>query len=215
MYHCLLIPALLMTADALSPGDHTRKVQVAAASREYFLHIPKEYDGKKAWPVVLVFHGGASNAEQMVRFCGLSAKADKAGFIAVYPSGSGKLPRISTWNAGNCCGYAMSQKIDDVAFVRAILDDLETAGAIDKSRIYATGMSNGGIMAYLLASELSDRIAAIAPVSGPMGTETCGPKRPVSVMHFHGTADEFAPYKGGKGSKPLSGTQFYSVEHSI
>jgi polyhydroxybutyrate depolymerase len=75
-------------------------------------------------------------------------------------------------------------------------------------------MSNGGIMAYLLASELSDRIAAIAPVGGPMGTETCHPKRPVSVIHFHGTADEFAPFKGGQG-KGVSGTDFYSVEHSI
>jgi hypothetical protein len=73
-------------------------------------------------------------------------------------------------------------------------------------------MSNGAIMCYRLASELSDRIAAIAPVSGPMGTATCNPKRPVPVMHFHGTDDASAPFKGGKG---VSGTDFYSVEHSI
>ncbi|GAG34507.1 unnamed protein product, partial [marine sediment metagenome] len=79
---------------------------------------------------------------------------------------------------------------------------------------FATGMSNGAIMAYRLASELSDRIAAIAPVGGPMGTETCNPKRPVSVMHFHGTDDESAPFDGGKGRGP-SGTDFYSVDHSI
>ena len=75
-------------------------------------------------------------------------------------------------------------------------------------------MSNGGIISYRLASELSDRIAAIAPVGGPMGTETCSPKRPVSVIHFHGTADEHAPFSGGKG-KGLSGTNFFSVDHSI
>jgi polyhydroxybutyrate depolymerase len=119
-----------------------------------------------------------------------------------------------TFNGGNCCGYAMNNKIDDVEFTRKVLDDLAESANIDPKRVFATGMSNGGIMAYRLASELSDRIAAIAPVSGPMGTETCKPKRPVSVIHFHGTADEHAPFKGGKGKGP-SGTNFYSVEHSI
>jgi polyhydroxybutyrate depolymerase len=76
-------------------------------------------------------------------------------------------------------------------------------------------VSNGAILSYLLASELSERIAAIAPVGGPMGTEKCAPKRPVPVVHFHGTDDEFAPFKGGKGAKSVSGTGFYSVDHSI
>jgi polyhydroxybutyrate depolymerase len=105
--------------------------------------------------------------------------------------------------------------VDDVAFTRALLDDLATKVKFDPKRVYATGMSNGAIMAYRLASELSDRIAAIAPVSGPMGTVTCNPRRPVSVMHFHGTADEFAPFAGGTGKKSLSGIKFYSVEHTI
>jgi len=96
----------------------------------------------------------------------------------------------------------------------ADLDDLDKVASIDAKRVFATGMSNGGIISYRLASELSDRIAAIAPVGGPMGIETCISKRPVSVMHFHGTDDEFAPFKGGKG-KGISGTDFYSVEHSI
>ena len=110
-----------------------------------------------------------------------------------------------TWNGGNCCGYAMrAEQVDDVAFTRALLDDLAKVVKVDPKRVYATGMSNGAIMAYRLASELSDRIAAIAPVAGPMGTETCNPKRPVSVIHFHGTDDQFAPFKGGKGKKSIS-----------
>jgi polyhydroxybutyrate depolymerase len=108
----------------------------------------------------------------------------------------------------------MNNTVDDVAFTRMVLDDLATSANIDPKRVFATGMSNGGIMSYLLASELSDRIAAIAPVGGPMGTETCNPKRPVSVIHFHGTDDEYAPFKGGRG-RGISGTEFYSVEHSI
>src|SRR5262249_28453659 len=122
---------------------------------------------------------------------------------------------LLTFNGGNCCGYAKENKIDDVAFVRALLDDLEKTVNVDKKRVYATGMSNGAIMSYLLASELSDRIAAIAPVGGPIGTAECQPNRPEPVIHFHGTDDQFAPFKGGKGAKSVSQTDFYSVDHSI
>jgi polyhydroxybutyrate depolymerase len=122
--------------------------------------------------------------------------------------------RLLTFNGGNCCGYAMSQKVDDVEFTRQLLDDLAPSVNLDPKRVFATGMSNGAIMAYRVASELSDRIAAIAPVSGPMGTESCKPTRGVSVIHFHGSDDQFAPLGGGKGTG-ISGTDFYSVEHSI
>jgi polyhydroxybutyrate depolymerase len=211
----LLILILAPVFCQLEPGDHTRTVEVGSLTRSYIVHVPSSYDGSKPMPVVLVFHGGGSNAEQMIRFCGLNGKADEAGFIAVYPSGTGRFPRMLTWNGGNCCGYAMREKVDDVAFVRALLDDLAKVAKIDEKRVYATGMSNGAIISYFLASKLSDRIAAIAPVAGPMGTKTCTPKRPVPVMHFHGTEDEFAAFKGGPGSKSRSQTNFYSVEHSI
>ena len=199
----------------LDPGDHTRTVEVGDLTRRYIVHVPPSYDGSKPFPVVLGFHGGGSNAEAFIRFSGLSEKADEAGFIAIYPSGTGLLPRVLTWNGGNCCGYAMRNNVDDVAFVRTLLDDLANVAKIDEKRIYATGMSNGGIISYYLASNLSDRIAAIAPVGGPMGTKECNPKRPVPVIHFHGTNDEFAAFNGGPGPKSASGTNFYSVEHSI
>jgi polyhydroxybutyrate depolymerase len=217
----VLAPLLVLTLavaqmDALGPGpgDHTRTLTVGELKRTYLVHVPKSYDGKKPYPVVLAYHGGGSNAEQMVRFCGLNETADKAGFIAVYPNGTGRLEKVLTWNGGNCCGYAMQNNVDDVAFTNALLDDLAKVVHVDAKRVYTTGMSNGAIMAYHLASELSDRIAAIAPVAGPMGTQKCDPKRTVPVIHFHGTDDEFAPFKGGKG-KGVSGTDFYSVDHSI
>ena len=210
----LLASFLVAQPSQLTPGDHTRTVEVDKLTRKYLVHIPPKYDPKTPSPVVLAFHGGGSNAEVMVKFCGLNETADKHGFIVVYPSGTGRLEKLLTFNGGNCCGYAMQQKVDDVAFTRALLDDLATVINVDQKRIYATGMSNGAIMAYKLASELSDRIAAIAPVGGPMGTETCNPIRPVPVIHFHGTNDEHAPFKGGKG-KGVSGTDFYSVDHSI
>jgi polyhydroxybutyrate depolymerase len=119
-----------------------------------------------------------------------------------------------TFNAGNCCGHAAARSIDDVAFTRLVLDDLAGVASVDRRRVFATGMSNGATMSYRLAAEMSDRIAAIALVGGPMGTEECRPQRAVSVMHFHGDADEYAPFKGGRGRSP-SGTDFFSVQHSI
>src|SRR5262245_34040344 len=199
----------------LTAGDQTRKLTVAGRDRNYLVHVPPSYDGGKPVPVVLIFHGGASHAAQMVHFCGLNEKADQEGFLAVYPSGSGHAEHALTWNAGNCCGYAQEQRIDDVDFVRRVLDDLTGVAKVDANRVYATGMSNGGMMAYRLASELSDRIAAIAPVGGPMGTDDCHPRRPVSVLHFHGTDDKFAPFKGGRGERSLSQANFVSVELSV
>lgn len=216
MMHLLATLAILLVADGshLSPGDTSRTLKVDGDERSYLVHVPPQYVKDRPTPVVLAFHGGGANARNMVAFSGLNLKADQAGFIVVYPDGSGRLERMLTFNAGNCCGQAASRNVDDVAFVRSILDDLEGIASVDRNRVFATGMSNGAMMAYRLASEMSDRIAAIAPVSGPMGTKDCRPGRAVSVMHFHGDADEFAPFSGGKGRGP-SGTEFYSVDHSI
>jgi polyhydroxybutyrate depolymerase len=199
----------------LTPGDQTRTVTVAGRERNYLIHAPPSIDATKPIPVVLIFHGGGTNAAQMVHFCVLNDKADEAGFLAVYPNGTGRTEQLLTWNAGNCCGYAQQEIVDDVGFVRKLLDDLGAVSQIDAKRVYATGMSNGAMMAYRLASELSDRIAAIAPVAGPMGTRECHPTRAVPVLHFHGTDDKFAPLAGGRGERSLSQTDFYSVEHSL
>jgi len=210
-----MVAILMVSGDAgLRPGDHWRAVDVKGVRRDYLVHVPPQYDPAASTPVVLAFHGGGANAENMVVFSGLNEKADRAGFIVAYPEGTGRLKRMLTFNAGNCCGHAAASKADDVAFARVLLDDLAGVANVDRRRVFATGMSNGAMMSYRLASELSDRIAAIAPVSGPMGTKDCRPSRPVPVMHFHGDADEFAPFSGGKGRGP-SGTDFYSVQHSV
>jgi len=213
-----LIPILIssiVAATRLGPGDHTQTLRHDGLTRSYLVHIPPKYDAKKPTPVVLIFHGAMTDAAITVRFTGLNEKADKEGFIAVYPNGTGRFERLLTWNRGNCCGSAQWNNVDDVGFTRALLDDLAKATNVDAKRVFATGISNGGIMCYRLASELSDRIAAIAPVAGTMGTTTCNPKRAVSVMHFHGTDDKFVPYKGGVGDRSLASIKFFSVDHSI
>jgi polyhydroxybutyrate depolymerase len=221
MFPVLILTLVVARSDALGPGDHTRRLTVGGRERSYLVHVPGSYDGSKPYPVVLVFHGGGSNAKQWMPFCGLNETADKAGFIAVYPDGTGKTIQgyeVFGWNGGPRRpggGDPAQNGVDDVGFTRALLDDLARVAKVDAKRVYAAGMSMGAIMVYRLASELSDRIAAVAPIAGPMGTEACDPKRPVSVIHFHGTQDEAVPFEGGKGRLDPSGTEYYSVEHSI
>jgi polyhydroxybutyrate depolymerase len=101
-----------------------------------------------------------------------------------------------------------------VAFVGKLLDDLTTVAKVDPKRVYACGMSNGGMMCYRLAAELSDRIAAIAPVAGTIAIEDAKPKRPVPVIHFHGTKDNIVPFEMAKGKSP-SFMKLKGVEDSI
>ncbi|MCA9246883.1 MAG: hypothetical protein KDA42_07195 [Planctomycetales bacterium] len=211
-----LAPLVLWSATMdLKPGDQTRTLEVDARPRSYTVHVPPKYAREQPIPVVLVFHGGGSNVEQMIDYCGMNELADRESFLVVYPAGTGRVEGILTFNGGNCCGYAQRQNVDDVKFVAALLDDLATVARLDERRIYATGMSNGAILSYRLADELSHRFAAIAPVAGPMGAETCAPRQPVSVIHFHGADDRFAPFAGGRGARSLSQTDFFSVDHSI
>jgi polyhydroxybutyrate depolymerase len=146
----------------------------------------------------------------MVRITGFNAQADAAGFVAVYPNGSGRKP---AWNGGDCCGEAAANQVDDVGFVRALIEDLSTLVDVDRKRVYATGFSNGAIMAYRLACDLSNQVAAIAPVGATQAVQDCQPGRPVSVQHFHGTDDRLNPYDGGYG--PGGGVDFAPVEDTI
>ena len=120
-------------------------------------------------PVVFAFHGGGGDMQLMAGdHYGLVAKADSAGFIAVFPNGYSRFPRgkLATWNAGHCCGAARDTGSDDVGFVRAMVAQLRQRASIDTQRIFATGMSNGGMFSYRLACEMADVFRAIAPVAG-------------------------------------------------
>src|SRR5262249_50718020 len=105
-------------------------------------------------------------------------------------------PRTLTWNAGGCCLWAMRNKIDDVGFIRALLDDLGSRLPFDRSRVYATGISNGGMMAYRLGVEAPDRIAAIASVEGALMVKVSALRRPMPLMVFNSLDDPWVPYRG-------------------
>lgn len=200
-------------AERLAAGDHNRSLEVDGRTRSYLVHIPPKYDRKRPTAVVLAFHGAITNAPVMAMSSGLNGKANEAGFVVVYPNGTGK-NNLLVWNSGGFHGPRVKELPDDVAFVKAILDDLPKVVKVDPKRIYATGMSNGGMMCYRLAAELSERIAAIASVGGTMAVEKCDPRRPMPVIHFHGTEDTLVPFKGPDARTPKFLT-FLSVEETI
>jgi polyhydroxybutyrate depolymerase len=198
------------------PADTTHTLTHDGAERTYIVHVPPLYDKNKTTPLVLSFHGGGGKAENQRRVSGFNDLADEKGFIVVYPNGSGRLEEnILTWNGGTCCGYALTNNIDDVGFIRELISRLRTEYNIDPKRIYATGLSNGGILSYRLACDASDLFAAIAPVSGTQNYVRCEPQEPVSVIHFHGTDDTRLPYGGGSGDDSVTGVVYNSVEESI
>jgi polyhydroxybutyrate depolymerase len=148
--------------------------------------------------LVVVLHGGGGNAASAISMTGMSDEADREGFLVAYPDGSGRAgDRRLTWNAGTCCGVALDQGVDDVGFVRALIAALRRELDVDPDRIFVTGLSNGAQLAYRLGCELSDTIAAIAPVSGSLAAPNCAPPQPVSAAIFHGTADQHILYDGG------------------
>jgi polyhydroxybutyrate depolymerase len=205
-------------AKHLKPGDYERKILVGGMDRYYAIHVPTSYDRRRPTPVVLNFHGGGGSPKPQRKTSQMDPVSDRERFIAVYPQGTNKgfkLYPAYTWNAGTCCGWAQENHIDDVAYTAALLDDLSKVLNVNPKRVYATGLSNGAMMCYRLACELSDRIAAIAPVAGPMQMPKCKPSRPISIMHFHGTADRYAPMVGGKGTRSLPGQHFTSLDETI
>src|SRR5579862_2847672 len=177
-----------------------RYVAVGLLSRRYVAWLPIPRRQKAAVPVVFAFHGERNTLEQMEAQTALHTARAATNLAIVYPEGY-----HMTWNAGGCCGDAMQAAIDDVRYVRRILDDLESVIKIDRRRIYATGFANGAMLCYHLACTMPDEIAAIAPVGGGMFATACTPRRPVAIFHLHGDADEWAPYHGSGegGPRPL------------
>ena len=188
----------VLLAAAMVARASEESIDVGGAKRTYVLHLPDGRDPGAPAPLVVVFHGGGGNAQNAARMSGMDAKADREGFIAVYPNGTGgPLARFLTWNTWRCCGPALEKNVDDVAFVRAMVEKIAHEHAIDRKRIYAAGLSNGGMMTYRVACEAADVFAAAAPVAGALDTDDCKPSAPVSLIVFHGTADGHVLFAGG------------------
>ncbi len=174
-------------------------------------------------PLVVALHGGGGSATYMAddaRY-GLNRKADQAGFVVVYPNGFSRFPagRLATWNAGACCGQARDRHSDDVGFVREVVRAVSAQVPVDPRRVFAVGMSNGGMLSYRLACEASDVFRAVASVAGTEAVSECKPTQPVAVLHIHALDDDHVLFEGGAGQgafrDPSKVTDFVSVSATM
>lgn len=180
-------------------------LRVGNDTRTYIVRAPRRVDRRNArLPLVIGMHGGggnAKNAETMMRFTDL---VEREQLIVVYPDGygreseGGRLPSMFTWNAMHCCGSAMKNSVDDVAFVNALIDRISVEYPVDPARIYVTGMSNGAMMTHKVGRELSQRVAAIAPVVGAVFGDEPAAKGAVSAIIINGLLDTSVPPEGGE-----------------
>jgi polyhydroxybutyrate depolymerase len=201
------LAAGLAAAAQAGPLDRTITVGV---ERHYLLVVPEKGDPKAPLPLVFVFHGAGNTGANMQKDIGITELARLKGFIAAFPDGIDK-----RWNGGRSDPESLaSARSDDVAFVSAMIDQIDSEHRVDRRRVFATGSSNGGIFCYTLACRLSDRIAAIAPVSGLLGEAVAArhhPSGPVSVISFNGTDDPLLRFTG----EPGGGKGLLSVNDSV
>ena len=155
----------------LSPGTHKVLIdqRVSGVRRSYYVHVPAGHDGTTPLPVVVALHGAFSTARKFERESGFSLLADRERFIVMYPQGIGLGDLFRHWNSGHCCGKARKKNLDDVGFVLATVDDVAKRNPVDRARLYLVGFSNGGMLAYRIAAEHPEIVAAVAVASGTIG----------------------------------------------
>jgi polyhydroxybutyrate depolymerase len=169
-------------------SDETLSMMHDGVMREYIVHFPADYDAAEPVPFLMNIHGYTSDAASQLRYSETNGKADELGFVVAYPQGLD-----NSFNAGDCCGNS-ADSVDDVGFMRAIVETIGERACIDKRRVYSTGLSNGGMMSFRLGCDASDLFAAIAPVVGFVADPTCEPVRGMPVLSMLGTADMIVGY---------------------
>lgn len=200
----------------LPPGETVGQVVLDAITHEYTVYVPSDVAELDSVPVIISLHGGGGNADEFEQTAQLTETAEAAGMALIRVDGYSRSNDLRTWNAGACCGEARFDGVNHVAAIESILDAVSPRLPIDTSRIAAVGHSNGGMMAYRLGCQLSDRITHVVASAGylmdrnldvdpPQRVFACTPSQPVSLVHLHGLADACAPFEGGVGSGASSG----------
>jgi polyhydroxybutyrate depolymerase len=203
-----LVLFLLLPFVSLGQQTINETMQHDGITRSYTLYVPASYVPDTPAPLVLNFHGYTSSAFEQFYYGDFRAIADTAGFLIVAPMGTLDATGTTYWNSG------WGGTVDDIGFTSALIDEIATTYSVNLDRVYSTGMSNGGFMSYTLACSLSDRIAAIASVTGSMNVgqdETCNAQHPTPVMQIHGTADATVPYNGGTFMEAIPNVLSYWV----
>jgi polyhydroxybutyrate depolymerase len=195
------------------PGDHRFRLTVAGTNRRYLVHAPPACTGGHPLPAVLMLPGMGATARWTLTETGWADKADQEGFLAVVPEGMPLDPSRPAhfwtnpllWNAGGDFGPADRRAVHDVAFLKAVIDDVTAHFPVDPGRVFVTGFSNGAAMVFLLGAMLSSRLAAIAPVAGFCRVADPRPEPPLPTLYLVGTADPLVPLQGGEAISPWGG----------
>jgi polyhydroxybutyrate depolymerase len=209
----LLGAALLCGMASLQAADLSLKtLRVGTLSRAYFSERAAH---PVPLPLIIALHGGGSNGSMLARATGLAEIGEAAGYMVVFPNGTGPAIDARTWNSGGCCGYAQLHKVDDVAFIRVLVDKLVADGQVDPSRVFITGLSNGGMMAYRMAAEAPELFKGVAVVSAVLDVPPESVTKGIPVIHIHGSEDPFIPFLGGVGPREATQTPRLSVARTV
>lgn len=206
--------SVLAPSNAVEYGIKEYGILFQGLDRDYIVYVPESYQPETPSPLLFVYHGFGGNNESLMNYTGFNEIADQENFIIVYPQGSNFLG-TPHWNVG---GWTVGSTTDDVAFTNFLINTVSENYSINSDRIYATGMSNGGFMSFLLACQMSDQFAAVASVTGSMTTETlneCSPVRAVPILQIHGTNDVVVPYNGIQPwNTPIDNVLNYWADHN-
>ncbi|MBS1665202.1 MAG: phospholipase [Bacteroidetes bacterium] len=203
---CLCVLPLFFANCQKGGGDKSYRFKASMNldgwTRTYTLDLPPNYYDTSGLPLVIMLHGFGGSADQAEHDYGVTEKGNVNGWVVVYPEGiqSNGPAHLRSWNTGTCCPVAQDNGVNDVHFIRVLIDQLVANYKVDPKRVYVAGMSNGAMMAYTLACDLSDKIAAITSVSGTlMVSSPCQPSRVVPILHIHSALDTKVPYNGRYG----------------
>jgi polyhydroxybutyrate depolymerase len=208
-------PTTTTTTTALTPmsGSSIFTLTFDGRQRDYRIHVPPQAASGKPLPIVINMAGATQNGQIEEILSNMDANADENGYLVVYPDGT-RISKVLTpdpvakqaqygWNAGECCGLPVTRKINDVGFLEKVIADVATRTPVNLRRVYMTGISNGGMMAYAMAAEASTHVAAIASVSGQVELPIIHPTRSVPTMEFHSVNDPIAKFNGVPNKNPL------------
>lgn len=204
---------VILAWPGLAQETLTKTINHDGSERSYTIYIPEIYDQDESVPLILNFHGYGSTSSEQMWYGDFREIADTANFIVVHPQGAVHDDKTH-WNVN---GWIINSPYDDVDFVETLIDDVTSEYNIATEKIYATGMSNGGFFSFLLSCQLSEKIAAIASVTGsmtPSNFNSCDPQRPVPIMQIHGTSDPIISYSGAIWSLPVSEVISFWVNHN-
>ena len=194
----------------ITTGATHGTIKHGGMERTYRLYVPTSATAASSMALVVGLHGGFGWGDQFADNSRFEQLAESEGFIVVFPDGTGR-----TWNAGNCCGGGVRDKVDDVGFLAALIDHLSATLPVEPGRVFMTGHSNGAMMTFRFACERADKVIAVAPVAGSLEVPGCSPSGPVDLLAIHGDSDKNHPIEGGEGTRSIANVAFVSMADSM